>query len=45
MRKKKVVDVRCINCKYYVKYKCYCKLKDIKTQRWKFCIDFTKEEK
>lgn len=44
MNKKKITEARCINCKYYEKYKQYCNKHKMKATRFSSCTCFEKKE-
>lgn len=40
----KLTDVKCGNCKYYVKYKQYCNKHKMNTKIFSMCLQFEKKE-
>jgi len=44
MKKTKLVDARCINCKFYVKYKQYCEKHKMPTKKTSMCLQIERKD-
>ena len=44
MKKNRILDAKCINCKYYVKYKQHCKKHKMKTTKESFCMQIERKD-